>query len=144
MALGLFQLASFRTKIGPGEPRSVSLDITGRAVLQCDRISAFLTVEPSAAGQVPALADIQVAERLVRLRLALDRNDRNVLTIGDQPLSVFQQLQGGPVAVPPFLLRGSDQPTIRLDMPPNLFQLPLFTAFGDVYLELVFWGQVSG
>jgi hypothetical protein len=137
---GQFHLASFRAKLGAADPKVVSLDITGRGALQCDRLQAFLTVEPSAAGAMPTLAEIQAVERLVRVRIALDRNDRTVINIGDQPVSCLQQLQQGPVPVQPFLVRGSEQPTVRLDYPPNLLQNAVFTAYGPVHLEIVFWG----
>ena len=138
---GLFQIASFVMPVGAAYPLQQSIDITGRTNMQVDRLQAYLRVEPSAAGATPALSDIQVAERLLRLRVALDRNDTRVLTNGDVPVSVFQQLDGGPLPVPPFQLGGNETPTIKINYGPNFLLLPLVTNFGGLYLEVVFYGQ---
>jgi hypothetical protein len=138
--MGLPQVASFKMALGAGLPTQKTLDITGRGKIVVDRIAAKLVVTPSGAGLMPALSDIQAAERVVRLRLALDANDSRVLTIGDQAVASFSQLGEGPVPVPPFELGGNEQPTVKVNVHPNLYANPLFT-YGGVELEIVFWGQ---
>lgn len=140
--MGLPQIASFRMALGAGLPTQKSLDITGRGKVVVDRISAKLNVAPDAAlGQMPSLGEIQAAERVIRLRLALDANDARVLTIGDQAVASFGQFVQGPVPVPPFELGGNEQPTVKVIVHPNLFANPIFTTYGGVELEIVFWGQ---
>lgn len=139
--MGLPQVASFKMALGAAQPTQKSLDITGRGKILVDRIAAKLVVTPSAAGQLPALSEIQAAERVIRLRLALDANDSRVLTIGDQAVASFSQLGEGPVPVPPFELGGNEQPTVKVNVHPNLFANALFSAYGGVELEIVFWGQ---
>lgn len=137
---GLPQVASFRMKLGAGQATSQSLEITGRQNVMVDRVAAFLVVEPLADGTMPSRDEVRQAERLVRMRLALDRHDGRVLTIGDLPVAAFSQLDQGPVPVPPFVLQGNDQPTVKVDVPANLLQGSAF-MFGAVHLEIVFWGQ---
>lgn len=139
--MGLPQVASFKMALGAGQPTQKSLDITGRGRIVVDRIGAKLNVTPDAAGLMPSLSEIQVAERLVRLRLALDANDSRVLTIGDQAVASFSQLGEGPIPVPPFELGGNEQPTVKVNIHPNLFANALFVSYGGVELEIVFWGQ---
>lgn len=139
--MGLPQVASFKIALGAGLPTQQSIDITGRSRILVDRIAAKLIVSPDGAGALPSMDAIRAAERLVRMRLALDRNDRRVLTVGDQAVSTFSQLDQGPVPVAPFEMGGDEQPTVKVNVHPNLFQNAIFTAFGGVELEIVFWGQ---
>ncbi|WP_257303399.1 hypothetical protein [Geothrix campi] len=139
--MGIPQIASFRMKLGTTEPTTKSLDITGRADVMVDRIQAFITVQPSAAGALPTRDAVRMIERAVRLRLALDRQDAQVITVGDMPAAIFSQLDQGPVAVPPFKLVGNNQPTVKLDINANVFQTDVLKNYGDVELEIVFWGQ---
>lgn len=141
MPKGLLQLASFQIDIGAGKPKVSSLDITGRDAIFVDRMVAFLTVEPASNGSMPTMDQIATVERCLRLRLSLDRNDSKVLTIGTQAVKTFQQLNTSPIQVPPFELRGSEQPTVKVEYPVNLEQNAVFTAFGAVKLEIVFYGQ---
>jgi hypothetical protein len=138
---GLFQIASFAMQVGAAYPLQQSLDITGRTTMQVDRIQAYLRVEPNATGDIPALADLQLAERLIRVRIALDRNDVRVLTNGDVPVSVFQQLDGGPLPVPPFQLGGNETPTLKINYGSNFLLMPAIAKYGSVFLEVVFYGQ---
>lgn len=135
------QVASFRMRLGAGLQTSQSLDITGRGAIAVDRMQALITVQPAADGSMPSASEIAQVERLVRLRLALDRNDRRVLTIGDVPVCTFQQLNGSAVPVPPFKLIGAEQPTVKVTVDPNIFQANIFTNYGEVSLEVIFWGQ---
>jgi hypothetical protein len=73
--------------------------------------------------------------------VALDRNDMRVITNGDVPVSVFQQLDGGPLPIPPFQLGGNETPTIKVNYGPNFLLMPAIANFGSVYLEVVFYGQ---
>lgn len=140
--MGLPQIASFRMALGAGLPTQKSLDITGRGKVVVDRISAKLNVSPDALnGYMPSLGEIQAVERVVRMRLALDANDSRVITIGDQAVASFGQFVQGPIPVPPFELGGNEQPTVKVNIPPNLFVNTLFTTYGGVELEIVFWGQ---
>jgi hypothetical protein len=139
--MGLPQVASFKMLLGATAPTQKSLDIMGRSRIVVDRIAAKLIVNPSALGALPTMDQVRAAERLVRFRLALDQNDARVLTIGDQAVSTFSQLDQGPVPVAPFPLNGNEQPTVKVSITPNLFQNAVFTAFGTVELELVLWGQ---
>lgn len=139
--MALPQVASFKMALGAGLPTQKSLDITGRGRIVVDRIAAKLNVAPDAAGLMPSLSEVQAAERVVRLRLALDANDSRVLTIGDQAVASFSQLGEGPVPVPPFELGGNEQPTVKVNVHPNLYANAIFTTFGGVELEIVFWGQ---
>lgn len=141
MASGLFQTASFSMKVSATDPLTQSLDITGRSRILVDRMHAFLRVEPTAAGLVPTLDDVKLAERLLRARIALDRSDGRVLTNGDLPVSALQQLDGGPIPVPPFELGGNETPTLKINFPANLLQMDPLKNYGDVYLEIVFYGQ---
>jgi hypothetical protein len=134
------QLASFRMKLGADQPIDDARDVVGTRPLQIDRLQARIIVEPSGTGTVPAPADVRAMERLLRFRLALDRNDRRVFTLGDIPLDALQQLDGGPVPVPPFTLNVGEQPKVRLSVPPNFFLAPIFTGFGQVWVEFLFWG----
>ena len=138
---GLFQVASFAMQIGAAYPLQQSLDITGRTTMQVDRIQSYLRVEPSATGLIPPLANLQFAERLIRIRVALDRNDMRVLTNGDVPVSVFQQLEGGPLPVPPFQLGGNETPTLIVNYGPNFLLQDAVKNYGNVFLEVVFYGQ---
>lgn len=139
--MGLPQVASFKIPLGAGLPTQQSIDITGRSKILVDRIGAKLIVGPSGIGDIPNYNDILAAERLVRMRLALDRNDRRVITVGDQAVATFSQLNQGPVPVAPFEIGGDEQPTVKVNIHPNLFQSIIFTAYGSVELEIVFWGQ---
>jgi len=139
--MGTPQIASFRMPIGTGLPTTQSLDVTGRDSMQVDRIQAFITVQPSAAGDLPTREAVRQIERVIRLRLALDRNDKTVLTVGDMPAAVFSQLDQGPVPVTPFLLNGQDQPTVKVAINPNVYQTDVLKNYGPVELEVVFWGQ---
>jgi hypothetical protein len=142
MSQSLPQLCSFRLKIGQGLPVDDAQDITGRRALKVDRLQARLVVEPSGTGTTPAPSDVAALERLIRFRLALDRNDRRVVTSGEGvPVDAMQQLSGGPVAVPSFTIQPGDQPKVRLSVPPNTFQNAIFNGFGTVWFELLFWGQ---
>lgn len=141
--MGLPQVASFVMALGATLPTQKSLDITGRGRIVVDRIAAKLVVIPGALGDLPTMDQIRAVERVIRLRLALDANDSRVLTIGDQAVSSFSQLDQGPVPVPSFELGGNEQPTVKVNIHPNLFANPLFTGFGEVRLEIVFWGQAA-
>ncbi|HEU4951530.1 MAG TPA: hypothetical protein VFT46_06245 [Holophagaceae bacterium] len=141
MASGLFQTASFSMKVSATDPTTQSLDITGRARILVDRMHAFLRVEPTAAGAAPVLDDVRLAERLLRARIALDRNDARVLTNGDLPVAALQQLDGGPIPVPPFELGGNETPTLKINFPANFLQLDPMKNYGDAYLEVIFYGQ---
>ncbi|HJV39997.1 MAG TPA: hypothetical protein VJ549_00520 [Geothrix sp.] len=141
--MGIPQIASFRMKLTATGPVVQSLDITGRQPMQVDRIQAFITVQPSNVGATPTRDAVRLLERVVRMRLALDRNDKQVLTVGDMPVAIFSQLDQGPVPVPPFLLNGQDQPTVKTYINPNVFQADAMKNYGDVELEIVFWGQAS-
>lgn len=138
---GLPQIATFAMKVSATDPLQQSIDITGRARMMVDRIQAYLRVEPNALGAVPVLDNIKLAERLIRARVALDRNDRRVITNGDAPVSVFQQLQGGPLPVPPFELGGNETPTVKVNYGANFLQMDAVKNYGAVYLEFVFYGQ---
>ena len=127
--------------LGATLPTQKSLDITGRGRISVDRIQAKLNVFPNALGDLPTKESIQVVERIVRMRLALDANDSRVLTIGDQSVGTFSQLDQGPVPVPLFELNGQEQPTVKVNIHPNLFANPVFALYGGVELEIVFWGQ---
>lgn len=139
--MALPQIASFRMPLGSTKPTTESLNITGRKPITVDRIQAFVTVQPAADGTMPTRDAVRMVERTIRARIALDRNDRNVLTIGDMPLCIFNQLDQGPVAVPPFVLKGDEQPTIKLTINPNVFQTDAIKNYGPAEVEVVFWGQ---
>ncbi|HZU53210.1 MAG TPA: hypothetical protein VFF77_04915 [Holophagaceae bacterium] len=141
MATGLFQTASFSMKVSADDPMSQSLDITGRARISVDRLHAFLRVEPKADGTAPTRDEVDAAERNLRLRIALDRNDKRVLTNGDLAVHALQQLDGGPLPVPPFELGGNETPTIKINWPANFLLLPALVNYGAAYLEIVFYGQ---
>lgn len=141
MATGLPQIATFSMPIGAGLPTQQSIDITGRSRMMVDRIQAFLRVDPSPFGAVPDQANLQAAEALIRVRVALDRNDRRVLTNGDVPVRTFQQLQGGPLPVPPFELGGNEQPTMKVSYNPNVLQMDALKSYGACNLEIIFYGQ---
>lgn len=136
------QLSIFRLKVGQGFPVDDAQDVTGRKALKVDRLQARLVVEPSGLGALPTPAEVAAIERLIRFRLALDRNDRRVVTSGDGvSIDAMQQLNGGPVAVPTFTIAPGDQPKVRLTVPPNTLSHAVFTNYGSVYFELLFWGQ---
>lgn len=135
------QFASFRMPLGATKPTTESLNITGRKPINVDRIQAFVTVQPAANGAMPTRDAVRMVERAIRARIALDRNDRNVITIGDMPVAIFSQLDQGPVPVAPFLLKGEEQPTVKLTINPNVFQMDPLKNYGEVELEIVFWGQ---
>lgn len=138
---GLFQTASFSMKVSANDPFIQSLDITGRAKISVDRMQAILRVEPLVDGSVPTTDEIQAVERLLRARIALDRNDKRVLTNGDLPVRALQQLNGGPIPVPPFELGGNETPTLKINFPPNMLAMSAMANYGTAYLEVVFYGQ---
>ncbi|HEX9081463.1 MAG TPA: hypothetical protein VF768_04235 [Holophagaceae bacterium] len=138
---GLPQIATFSMQIGANLSLAQSLDITGRDTMLVDRIQAYLRVEPSALGALPVMDTLRECERLIRVRVALDRNDMRVITNGDVPVSLFQQLQGGPLPVPPFQLGGNETPTIKVNYGPNFLLTDPLKNYGNVYLELAFYGQ---
>lgn len=134
------QLASFRMKLGSSQPIEEARDVAGTRPLQIDRLQARIVVEPSGAGALPDPGQVKALERLLRFRLSLDRNDRRVVTLGDVPVDALQQLDGGPVPVQPFILNAGEQPKVRLAVPPNFYQSPLFATYGQVWVEFLFWG----
>lgn len=141
MAKGLFQTASFSMKVSATDPTTQSLDITGRAKISVDRMHAFLRVEPAVDGSTPTRDEVEAAERNLRARIALDRNDRQVLTNGDVAVHALQQLDGGPIPVPPFELGGNETPTLKINWPANFLNMPALTTYGAAWLEIVFYGQ---
>lgn len=141
MAKGLFQIASAKLPIGPGKPDNDVFQVCGRSNLLCDRLQVRISFDPKPDGSLPTEDQTRALERTIRAKISTDRNDTNMLTIGDIPVCAFQQLNGGPIPVQPFTLNKGDSSKIRALIHPNLLNQGPLKDWPGAYLEVLFYGQ---
>lgn len=141
MANGLFQVGILRHPIGSGKPDTDAYMVVGRAPIQVDRIQARISVEPKIDGTLPSEDAIKALERSIRFKLSTDRNETRMLTVGEVPVSTFQQLQGGPLTIQPVRLNTGEECKVKATIHPNLYNAGVLKDYPAVHLEVLFYGQ---
>lgn len=136
------KLLTVTAQILSGGSKIVSNALTANDTQTISAISAYLLPNPTAGGVVPTLQDLQLLERMVKMRISKDPQQQNLFTKNFVGISAFQSKELGFVPIEEFKMQNNEQFTIEWQViSNNVFQLPAFLVnSAGIYLDVILWG----
>lgn len=137
------KILTITAQISATASKLISNTLTANDAQTISAISMYMYPNPTVGGVVPPLTDIQLLERLVKVRLSRDPQQQQLFTKNFVGVAAFQSKELGFVPIEPFTMANLEQFTIQWDVVSN--NVFAHSAFGagvsaGIYLDVILWG----